>query len=51
MIPDVPGLKGYIVPGSEGARIDIHPLNVFIDPLVCRMWGLTADCLAKSELH
>lgn len=48
-VPDVPGLRVNIVPGLDGAKIEIHPLNVGIDPLVCRKLG--TDCYLCSRIR
>ena len=50
IIPDVPGLRVSIVPGPEGAKIDIRALNVCIDPLVFRNCRLIAACVVKPKL-
>ena len=49
-VPNVPGLRVNIVPGPKGARIDVHPLDVCIDPLVGRDWRLITACVARLEL-
>lgn len=39
------------MPGLEGAKIEIHPLDVGIDPLECvEMRGLIAACVVTLEL-